>query len=86
MRSGEWRYKAGTGSATVTIPAGAILTMVNVFGGTFTIYGGDTVTAPATGMNLRFLDEMVLSRTGKTDVVLSGTTSYFIEYFAPAGV
>lgn len=86
MRNGEWRYKAGTGTATVTVPAGAIILSITVAGGTFKIFGGDTVTAPATGQTYRFLDEMVLSRTGATDVVFTSVTSYFIEYFGPGGV
>lgn len=84
--AGQWAYASGTGSATVTIPAGAIVLQIVAAGGTFTIFGGATITPPATGNAYRFLHEMVKSKTGATDIAFSSTTNYFVEYFGPTGL
>jgi hypothetical protein len=83
---GEWAYASGTGTATVTLPPGSIVLQIIVGGGTLTIFGGATITAPAGGAALRFPHELVKSRTGKTDIVFSSSTEYFVEYFGPTGL
>ncbi len=83
---GEWAYKSGTGSATVTLPAGSIVLQIIVGGGTFTIFGGATITAPAGGAAYRFPHNLVMSRTGKTDIAFTSSTEYFVEYYGPTGL
>ncbi len=83
---GQWAYASGTGSATVTIPPGAVVLQIVAAGGTFTIFGGNTITPPATSQAYRFLHELVMARGSTNTIVFSSSTNYFVEYFGPTGL
>ena len=84
LSGSTWAYKAGA-SGTVTVPAGArILQIVahSTGAASVAIFGGDAIPiiTGAGPTRIVFDHELVVSKTGATDVVFTGTDSYFIEY------
>jgi hypothetical protein len=82
---------AGT-SGSVSLPAGAEILRLDVFGGTATLpdgVGGNvTVTAPSSGWFYAKRDvqipAMMIANPGFT-IIFGGTTGYFIEVSSPGG-
>lgn len=80
---GTYGYRAGTGSATIVVPAGGKvigLTFLAPSGGaaTLTINGGDTVTAPAGAQAGSGVEGQLIAPT----LVFTGTASFWVEWAA----
>ena len=74
---GTWGYKAGS-SGTPALPAGAQVLRILIASGTLTINGGDTITAPTGGLNMRFHHLLLVAPT------LNFSAGYFVEYVVPS--
>ena len=83
LESGTYAYQAGTGDATVDVPAGARLRRVMVVANassdtTVTIGGGNTITVLAGG----HFDEQIAGDAVGSDVVIGGgdSRSYYVAW------
>lgn len=86
VESGTYAYAAGTGDATVDIPAGGRVRRVSVVANaasatTVTIAGGNTITIPAGGA---FDEQIPGQATLGGDVVIGGgdSQSYYVSWTA----
>lgn len=81
---GVLAYDAGTGAATVTVPAGAWLKTVSVVcttaPGTVKIGTNDTVTVP---VGSSFSQDVGGGIQGQVDVVISASDAYYVDWIAP---
>ena len=89
--TGTWGYSVATTAATMTIPAGAIVTQIVIHstaGGTLQIFGGASITLIASATTptiLRFLHGLAQSQnntttSGSQNIVFTGTDSVFVEW------
>lgn len=73
----RWRYAAGTGSRTVSIPAQAKVLMFDATGanGSITVDGGDSISTP-NGLYMRPNGALV----GPVDIVFTDCDSYVVAW------
>lgn len=85
-----WRELVGTrgyaagASGTVAIPVGAFVTQIRATGdtGTVAIFGGTAIPiAGESPLQIQNFHDQMVSRTGASDIVFTGTDSYYVEYF-----
>lgn len=71
----RFSYVSSTGSATVTVPEGAVVLQVAVQGGSFSINGGDSIQVPST-----FQEYPKGAMQGEINLTFVDTTAYYVSW------